>query len=230
MLPSASQMAKFPINHMKIKQLDRLVVRVVGLVLAVSLVLSPVLPGVQADKVKLWVETDLVLSSEPVGVLPDNPGDSAWVMASGYREDILPVNSLVPASTRVTANKPVEPPQRALVASVIVVAPPASVNANVNVPAVIAQAASEYGVDGDIMVKIAQCESGLRPQAVNGPYAGIFQFEPGTWVSNRNAMGLDPNPALRYDPVEAAKTAAFKMARDGYGAWPACSRKALAGE
>jgi len=84
-----------------------------------------------------------------------------------------------------------------------------------------------YGVTTDIMIEIARCESGFRENAVNGPYAGIFQFTSSTWQSNRRAMGEDPNPDLRFNAEEAAKTAAFKMNRDGYGAWPACSRKAL---
>jgi hypothetical protein len=40
-------------------------------------------------------------------------------------------------------------------------------------------------------------------------------------------MGENPDPFLRYHPEEAAKTAAFKMSRDGFGAWPVCGRKAL---
>lgn len=86
----------------------------------------------------------------------------------------------------------------------------------------------QYGVDPIILEKIASCESGERAQAVNGPYGGIFQFVTSTWISNRKAMGEDPNPALRFNAEESIKTAAFKMGRDGYGAWPACSRKVLA--
>lgn len=85
-----------------------------------------------------------------------------------------------------------------------------------------------YGVDPVIMQKIASCESGERAEANNGPYGGMFQFATATWVSNRKAMGEDPNPVLRFNAEEAVKTAAFKMSRDGYGAWPACSRKVLA--
>lgn len=87
---------------------------------------------------------------------------------------------------------------------------------------------AEYGVDPVIMQKIASCESGERADATNGPYGGMFQFVASTWSSNRKAMGEDPNPDLRFDAEEAVKTAAFKMSRDGFGAWPACSRKVLA--
>ncbi|OGM20136.1 hypothetical protein A2955_01895 [Candidatus Woesebacteria bacterium RIFCSPLOWO2_01_FULL_37_19] len=85
-----------------------------------------------------------------------------------------------------------------------------------------------YGVDSIVMKAIARCESGYRPEAVNGPYAGIYQFLASTWNSNRRAMGLDENPQLRFNAEESVKTAAFKMSRDGFGAWPVCGRKALA--
>lgn len=86
--------------------------------------------------------------------------------------------------------------------------------------------ASEYGVNKDMMIGIAKCESGFRSNAVNGPYAGIYQFVSGTWISNRRAMGLDESLDLRFDAKEASKTAAFKMSRDGFGAWPVCQHKA----
>jgi hypothetical protein len=77
-----------------------------------------------------------------------------------------------------------------------------------------------------MMIGIAKCESGFRENAVNGPYAGIYQFVSGTWISNRRAMGLDENLELRYNAEESVKTAAFKMNRDGFGAWPVCQHKA----
>ncbi len=86
--------------------------------------------------------------------------------------------------------------------------------------------AAEYGVDKNMMIGIAKCESGFRENAINGPYAGIYQFVSGTWISNRHAMGLDENLDLRYNSEEAVRTAAFKMSRDGFGAWPVCQHKA----
>lgn len=88
--------------------------------------------------------------------------------------------------------------------------------------------ASEYNVDSNIMIKIAECESSLNSEATNGQYAGIFQFHPNTWESNRRAMGEDANISLRFSAEESAKTAAFKMSRDGFGAWPECGSKAIA--
>ena len=83
---------------------------------------------------------------------------------------------------------------------------------------------SEYGVDEQLLEKIAHCESGFNPQAVNGPYGGMYQFLVSTWISNRKAMGLDPDPSLRFDAEEAIKTTAYKISKDGTNAWPVCGR------
>ena len=101
-----------------------------------------------------------------------------------------------------------------------------TINAPEEVIVLIEKYASEYGVDKNMMLGIAKCESGFRENAVNGPYAGIYQFVSGTWVSNRRAMGLDENLDLRYNAEESVRTAAFKMSRDGFGAWPVCQHKA----
>lgn len=84
--------------------------------------------------------------------------------------------------------------------------------------------ASEYGVNPETLKRIARCESGFNPHAANGPYCGMFQFHASTWTSNRKAMGLDPDLSLRFNAEEAIKTAAFKISRDGTGAWPVCSQ------
>src|SRR4030043_640917 len=101
-----------------------------------------------------------------------------------------------------------------------------SLGASENIIALIEKYALEYGVDKNMMIGIAKCESGFRENAINGPYAGIYQFVSGTWISNRRAMGLDENLDLRFNAEEAVRTAAFKMNRDGFGAWPVCQHKA----
>lgn len=131
-----------------------------------------------------------------------------------------------PASVQPSATPTIEPtttPEPIAVPS----AAPAISTAAADLESLFAQHAATHGVDPEIMKKIAQCESGMRPEAVNGPYGGMFQFVSSTWVSNRKAMGKDTDPALRFNAEEAIETAAFKMGRDGYGAWPSCSRKAL---
>ncbi|MFC1647159.1 transglycosylase SLT domain-containing protein [Patescibacteria group bacterium] len=79
-----------------------------------------------------------------------------------------------------------------------------------------------YSVDRDKLQQIAVCESNLNPSAVNGLYAGFYQFSPAAWKSTRKQMNLDPNPDLRFNPEEAIKTAAFKMSVSGLSAWPNC--------
>ena len=81
---------------------------------------------------------------------------------------------------------------------------------------------TQYNISATQLQSIAQCESRLNPNAHNHLYGGLFQFAPSTWISNRNAMGLDSNLNLRYNPEEAIKTAAFKISQDGTGAWHNC--------
>lgn len=82
--------------------------------------------------------------------------------------------------------------------------------------------ASEYGIDKEDLKRIAKCEAGFNPNADTGRYAGMYQFMAETWISTRNAMGLDPNPELRKNAEESIKTAAFKIRNGGRGAWPNC--------
>jgi hypothetical protein len=87
--------------------------------------------------------------------------------------------------------------------------------------------AHEYSVDVDVLEQISRCESGFNPNATNGPYGGLFQFHPGTWVSTRRRMGLDENTDLRFHAEESIKTAAYKISRDGTSAWAQCSHAIL---
>lgn len=81
---------------------------------------------------------------------------------------------------------------------------------------------NHYSVERDRLYFIAYCESKLNPSARNGDYAGLFQFSSGTWRSTRKEMGLDGNPDLRFNPEEAIKTAAFKIATGGLYSWKNC--------
>ncbi len=83
----------------------------------------------------------------------------------------------------------------------------------------------EYKVDKEKLKNIAHCESRFSSSAVNGIYAGLYQFSASTWQKTRKAMGLDQNPELRFNPEEAIKTAAFKIANGGISAWPICGKK-----
>lgn len=84
--------------------------------------------------------------------------------------------------------------------------------------------ALSYGISKEKLKTIAICESGLNPMAINTFYGGLFQFSPDTWRSNRKLMGENTDTDLRFNAEEAIKTAAFKMSRDGFGAWPHCGK------
>ncbi len=82
--------------------------------------------------------------------------------------------------------------------------------------------AGQYGIDVNVLRHIAVCESGFNPLAVNGPYAGLFQFNSTTWKNNRAPMGEDPNPDLRFNAEEATQTAAYLMSLGKFYLWPNC--------
>lgn len=83
---------------------------------------------------------------------------------------------------------------------------------------------NHYSIDREKLRLVAICESNIRPQATNGDYAGLYQFSTHTWKSTRNAMGMDPDPSLRFNPEEAIRTAAFKISTVGLSPWPNCGK------
>lgn len=85
-----------------------------------------------------------------------------------------------------------------------------------------AQYAGQYGVDKNILERIANCESHYNPNARNGDYVGIFQFSTSTWINYRTQMGMDSNPELRTNPEESIRTGAFVVSKRGSAPWPSC--------
>jgi hypothetical protein len=150
-----------------------------------------------------------------------------FIEVNRYKHDLLsfdigtPTPTPIPSATPQTARQNQTAPNQTGENTSIQIT-----NAQEEIITLIEKYAGEYGVDRNMMVGIAKCESGFRSNAVNGPYAGIYQFVSGTWISNRRAMGLDENLDLRFNAEEAVRTAAFKMSRDGFGAWPVCQHKA----
>lgn len=91
----------------------------------------------------------------------------------------------------------------------------------IDTPAVIAQAAARHGVDPDVMLRIAWCESRFDPDAVS-PWGdrGLFQFAPGTWPWVSRAAGYQG-----YSPHDAeanANTAAYLLSLGQWAHWRAC--------
>jgi len=80
----------------------------------------------------------------------------------------------------------------------------------------------QYKVNKELLKKIAFCESGINPAAVNGQYGGMYQFSSETWQVTRKLMGADANPDLRFGAKEAIETAAYKIANGGQAACASC--------
>jgi len=83
--------------------------------------------------------------------------------------------------------------------------------------------AGQYGVDPHVIRRIAICESGFRPKAINGKYHGLFQFDAITWQNNRKLFGEDPSLDLRLNAEEAVQTAAYMFSVGKGGVWPNCN-------
>lgn len=79
------------------------------------------------------------------------------------------------------------------------------------------------GLDADLVIRIAYCESGYRPEARNkmSTASGIFQFIASTWVSTRDDMGRDNSLDLRFNAKENIDTALYKLKNGGIRAWAA---------
>lgn len=88
------------------------------------------------------------------------------------------------------------------------------------VEAIILSAAAEFGADAGLMLRMAHCESSMRPDNVNkvSGAQGLFQFlTREIFESNARLVGIVGDQRL--DPVANARTAAAKIAREGTWAW-----------
>lgn len=83
---------------------------------------------------------------------------------------------------------------------------------------IIHAAAERHGLSGDYLVRIAECESGLDPNAYNAAgYHGLFQFDQTTW----NEFG----EGSIMDPVAQAEATAELIAAGQASRWPVCSQQ-----
>lgn len=78
----------------------------------------------------------------------------------------------------------------------------------------IQQAALQYGVSPTRLTCLARLESTMNPNAENGRYHGLFQFDYPTWA-------LTPYSTQSiYDPEAASLAAAYLIARGESSRWP----------
>jgi len=91
----------------------------------------------------------------------------------------------------------------------------------VQIRALIGSAAVRRGLDGGLLLRIAQCESSWNPR-VSGPggAAGLFQIIPQTWDWATGRLGMVG--ASPFDPAANVEVAAWLMDEFGEGQWPSC--------
>ena len=95
--------------------------------------------------------------------------------------------------------------------------------ASSNVEQIVRQAARKYGINEEYFLRIARCESGLNPSAVNTGYnengypSGLFQHLSGYWPARASKYGYGGASVL--DATANANVTAG-MFRDGAsGLW-----------
>lgn len=121
--------------------------------------------------------------------------------------------------------KPLEPVAQAPQAASNVPAQqtPASANSG-DVVALIYKWAAYYGISGDYLLHIAQCESSLNPNNVNYNYtaggghpSGVFQFLPTTFARYATLAGI-VNPYI-FNADNNVQAAAYAFSHGGAGEW-----------
>lgn len=138
--------------------------------------------------------------------LPTNTPTPSPTSTSTPTPTSIPTPTNTPAPTSTPTPKPT----------------PAPITAPVNLENLFNQYAAHYGVDVQLLKRIAYCESEFNQMAENGIYLGLFQFNEEIWIRYRTEMGHDPNPDLRSDPNEAIKTAAYLIQKGKLFFWPNC--------
>lgn len=140
--------------------------------------------------------------------------------ASVSEENLTPTSTLTPTptSTPIPTASPTPKPKNTPTPSPV----PQPKISQAEIHALMERFAGQYAVDVNVLRYVAVCESGFNPSAVNGPYAGLYQFNITTWKKNRILMGEDPNPDLRFNAEESVQAAAYLISQGKRYLWPNC--------
>ncbi len=160
-------------------------------------------------------------------ILPEKNQETTEIISPLATKDVL--GEVSPSVTPVPTPLPTPPPT--IAASITpkktskpTARPTPAPATSAQIDAWLGQYAGKESVEKELLRKIALCESKYNQYVTNGDYTGLFQFATGTWVTTRRQMNLNPNLDLRLDAEESIRTAAFRLATSGPGAWPNCAK------
>jgi soluble lytic murein transglycosylase-like protein len=187
---------------------------------------GPIVPGavVGIERVTESTVVETVAVAAPVQTIPEPDQYVGWsyVAAAGASGEakvtvlVQHVNGVEAART-VVASEPIAAPSPRIVhvGTKYKPAPPPSGE----IAAIIRAAAAKYGVDEELLLRIAYCESRYDPLAYNGVLgaSGLFQIIPGTWRANSVWAGYAG--ASVWDPVANANVAAWMFSKGQAGQW-----------
>lgn len=145
------------------------------------------------------------LEQAPVKEFPD--------FKENYRKTVLEAPKPIPVPEPVIQAPP--PPTPVIQPQVV----------SGDIPSIIIAAANAHGINANMMLRIARCESGFNPLARNRNYragsygnpVGLFQHVEGYWPARANKYGY-PGASV-FDPVANANVTAAMMKAEGLGAW-----------
>lgn len=187
---------------------------------------GPIVPGavVGIERVTESTFVETVPVAAPVQTIaePDQYVGWSYVAAAGASGEakvtvlVRNVNG-VEAARMIVASEPIAAPvpQVVHVGTKYKPAPPPSGE----IAAIIRAAAAKYGVDEELLLRVAYCESRYDPLAYNGVLgaSGLFQIIPGTWRAYSVYAGYAG--ASVWDPVANANVAAWMFARGEARQW-----------